>query len=138
MFKLAKIENGHSSVPEILKMRKSTLYRVMAGTPLVMVNGEIVPADATSVMRYMAVSDAAREDKYVFCYKIYPNMLFEADCEKSPNYYTGKNVSYISSENEEFVIGIQAVAGGTVEVVDAGDVERAQKIIVKFLDKEIM
>ena len=136
MFRLIKIENGHTSVPEILKLPKSTECKIGMGIPLIMYDGTIRPAGQTDIFTYVSVAEAKLEDEFVYCHKVYPNMLFEADCEVTDFYSIGQLVSYICNDEGDVVLGISSGSGDCVEVVDISDVKRRAKITVRFLDRK--
>ena len=134
MFKLIKIENGHTSAPEIVKMPKSTEFYVEAGTPLV-VDGKVVrPAREDDVnFAYMAFADATVKDEYVYCYKIYPNMLFEAFCN---DYYVvaGERCTFHSGYEGYHLYGVCSGDSNACEVVDTSDLKRNHTVTVKFIE----
>ena len=133
MFKLTKIENGHSGAPEIIKMPKAYDFYIKAGTPLVMSDKVLRPArEDDTKMEYMAFANAAVNDGYVYCYKIYPNMHFEVTCE-DPDIKIGDKCYFNSGDEGYHLFAVGVGYTDVCEVTAIDDVARKGTVTVKFI-----
>ena len=133
MFKLTKIENGHSGAPEIIKMPKSYDFYIKAGTPLVMSDKVLRPArEDDTQMSHRAFANATAKDAFVYCYKIYPNMLFEVFCE-DPTIRVGDRCCFNSGDDGYHLFAVGSGDAEVCEVTSIDDFARHKTVTVKFI-----
>ena len=79
MFKLRKILNAGSNIPEYCLLPVKAGLNYKRGCALILKEGVLCHPEATEAPTHVSVSDfASGEGSELICYKITPDMLFEA------------------------------------------------------------
>lgn len=79
MFKLKKIINSGVNVPEPELCNVSLTKDVKAGTPLLETDATLRIGDTNMTPTHIAVSDIKKGNGRALCYRISPEMIFEAE-----------------------------------------------------------
>ncbi len=126
MFKLVKILNGRTNVPEPEMHGKGPSIR--EGQACRIQSGVLTPASGTTVPDHIALG--ADTEKGVACYAITGDMIFEVPCSGDPSTLAAGDKVTIETD------GLKVTAtktGGVATVVSVNGAETyGDKILVKF------
>ena len=85
MFKLIKILNSGTNVPEIIKLRKRTDCEIDTGVGVdVDADGYAINGSIENRPRFISACRANESDSSVSCYKVSSDMIFETTISGSP------------------------------------------------------
>ena len=135
MFKLAKIINSGTNVPEPIRLPKALTFEIVAMTPLTLFEGGLLPFENADGPAYFPLENSSADDNdKVLCFKTQPNMLFEVPLIGDPeNVYVGALVELYCANG--VAVGVTDQMGlGACEIVDlCGATASGDKILVKFI-----
>ena len=134
MFKLIKILNSGTNVPESVKLPKSPDLDVKMGSALILSGGTVANCTATTSPTYIAAQNAVNGEDKVLCYPISPDMLFETVFnEPSESVVIGAKVKLCTDDDGSAVNVSADTASGVATVVDLMGAKNAgDKVTVKF------
>lgn len=125
MFKLIKINNSTSNVPEIVKLKKYATLDFQIGEALSISNERAARCSENVRPDYIAVSYAAERDIYVYAYKVTCDMVFEADYYSSQALKKGEKHS-LGTYDSDAILGIgMSDDNGVATVIDVVDSKKA-------------
>ena len=84
MFKLIKILNSGSNVPETVNMTYGGIGG-KKGAPLSLYEGNVCECAETEMPKYVALKDPQDFDSQLMCYRITPDMVFETTITGTPS-----------------------------------------------------
>ena len=134
MFKLIKIQNSGRHVPELEKLRKLSAIKIKAGEAIILDDGDIASCPATVKPSHIAFADADEESKYVVCYPISSDMVFETTVNASPaSLLVGYKVTIGKDSDGNSVCVTSTTEAGIVTIVSLDNAEKiGDKITVRF------
>lgn len=131
MFRLVKILNAGTNVPELFRLPATAETAYHEGDALVLTSGALTHATATSKPTYVAAADAAAGVDTVPVYAVTPDMIFEAPLSAAPTGLTVGSVVTLAVNSASAAYGVTATTtGGVATVVDlchataSGDIVR--------------
>lgn len=133
MFRLIRIENSGVNVPEPIKITKEVGVAVKMGDALIASSGIVEPCGVSTAPTYIALSDAKPEDKFVYCYRVHPHMLFEVELSKTPeSIYIGHKIK-LATDLDGSTSMVSGDIGGPAEIIEIlGRGVAGDKVTVKF------
>ena len=133
MFRLIRIENSGVNVPEPIKIQKEVGVAVKMGDALIASSGIVEHCGETTAPTYIALSDAAEADKFVYCYRVHPHMLFEVELSNTPTaLFVGYKVK-LASDLDGSTCMVSGNTGGPAEIIEIlGRGVAGDKVTVKF------
>lgn len=135
MFKVTKILNSGSNVPEPCRMYTTAGVAYKIGTALTLTAGKLTNATEDDIPLYIAGENAAADQKSTLvCYPILPNMIFETTLYGSPS--TAKcGTKVLLSCSDEFADMVTPNGDeGVATIVDVRGVKKSgDKIYVRFI-----
>ena len=135
MFKLIKIINSGVNVPELRTMNKDTNVSARSGELLKMNSaGRLTNCSYGDKPKYIAVSSAERNEPYVVCFEIMPNMLFESRLNGEPrDVSVGMKVS-LEGDEDGYLSSVSSSNEYEIATIyDMTETKRyGDKIVVRF------
>ena len=134
MFKLIKILNSGSNVPEPCLVEKSSTLKVNMGCALVLSGGKASTCSSTSMPTHIARADGPKGTTSVMCYPITSDMVFETIIYGDPTVvFPGEKITLCSDEDGCTVAVTDELDEGVATIVDIGDAKKfCDKISIKF------
>ena len=134
MFNVIKIISSGNNLPDPTRMLTSSSVSYKAGSALIVTNGRLANAQATSKPQYIAVESAAAGEKATLvCYPVTPGMIFEVPVSGIPASIKA-GVKVTLSVNNGFADKVSTTTtDGVATVVDTREATKSgDKILVKF------
>lgn len=129
MFKLIKINNSTSNVPEIVKLKKLANMDFAVGEAISISNERAVRCFENARPEYITASSAKEKDLYVYAYKVTCNMVFEVDYYNTQTCKMGNKHSLnVEGDSPVLSLGMSDDAG----VATIIDVVSKRKAIIIF------
>ncbi len=134
MFRLIKIVNSGTNVPEPCKLPKPISLKIKSGMPLVMSDGKLAACTATDKPAYISISDAPSGSTEAVCYEVNASMHFETVASATPTALNIGKAYTLAIDSDGYVYGITAATtSGVATVVDVSGAKAiGDKITVKF------
>jgi hypothetical protein len=133
MFKLIKILNSGSNVPEPIYLPVNGI-NAKVGTAMNLTAGKLSHCSATVVPTHVLLKDVKTSDQVALCYKISPDMQFEAPVNGScASLYAGAKVKLYTNADLAAVGVSNDTASGVAKIVSLdGATAAGDKVTVVF------
>lgn len=134
MFKLIKILNSGTNVPEPVKLPKPSTLSVKMGSALILADGAVANCTATAAPTYVAAQNAGTDAVSVLCYCVSENMLFETTVNAAPTALKLGDKVTLGIDADGSAVNVSATTvSGVATVVDLmGAASAGDKVTVKF------
>lgn len=134
MFKLIKILNSGTNVPEPCRLPKTQSLKIKIGMPLIITDGKLAACSATDKPTHIALANATASESYAICYEISKDMYFETVSTAVPSALILGKAYTLAADSDGFMYGITATANsGVATVVDICNAKNAgDTVTVKF------
>ena len=134
MFKLIKILNSGVNVPEPCRIPKATGTAFKAGSAVMLADGAAISCTATQAPEFITMAAAASTEDSVLCYKVFPDMIFEAPITAAPSALSvGESVTLgIDGDGEASAVTATVTSGVAYIYSLDGASTAGDKVTVKF------
>ena len=131
MFKLKKILNAKTNVPEYLTVEALSGIRYEKGCALVLVDGKPMHAKGGEIPTHiLAAISADKSPLELIIYKITPDMIFEAalveECELS------EDEKFSILDKDGIALYLTKQKGGAAELCGLPDTDNNKRVTVRF------
>jgi len=134
MYHLIKIKNARTNVPEPMRLALASPVTVGRGIPVTVKEGLLtVCNDKSTVPPTHITLSGAKDESFVLCYEVSPDMVFETHVTASPADMKLGTEYLISADGKS--IGATAVTGslaGAVLVDKCGAEKAGDRLLVAF------
>ena len=134
MFKLIKILNSGTNVPEPQILSKTLTSKLKAGVAVKMSVGKATACAATEKPSYIVLKTPEDSQSKVLCHAVNENMLFETFINADPSALSVGDKVTIGNDSDNLPGCVSATTtSGVATIVDLLDAKApGDKIIVKF------
>ena len=135
MFKLTRIQNAGSNVPETIRLPAGASASYVCGEAVKITSGAAAACAATDKPTHIiAERDGAGTDKGILAYRITPDMLFDAPISVAPaSLAVGDKVTLALTSGH--AVGVAATTAGGVATVEdlCGASAAGDTVTVRFM-----
>ena len=134
MYHLIKIKNARTNVPEPMRLALAAPVTVARGIPFTVKGGLLTVCNdkSTDAPTHITLS-GGRDESFVLCYEVTPDMIFETHVTASPAAMTVGTEYLISADGKSIMPSAATGSLAGAVLIDKSGAEKAgDKLLVAF------